>query len=518
MRRKLDTGRGAPQRPPPRLFRRRRSARSHAGPAGSDAVGSPRKCATPADPQAGDDRRHSWVDARRRSGDCAALRPGPGGRRHGIRLPGNQARRLPAGGGRLPCGDLRRPAGDAVVAGRVHHRCYRVDLRPGVPGRAGGGALGDGRPRDGRPGRPQWGGASRPHQRDAGTASARAAATARCRDRDVSGDRRPLARCQGRDRRLPGKTSARLEPPLTGKQRSLAVAIAEQVHDGDAVALGLALESGIPFAAVHEIIRQRRKDLTLIGPISDMAFDQLIAAGVVAKVIAAWVGNVAGGSGYGFRRAYEQGQPRRIVMEDHSNFTVGLALKAAAMGLPYLPTFTGFGGDIVRGHPRIRPIEDPFGGPGLLAVGAIKPDVAIVHVQRADASGNAHLWGNLGLTVEAAYAARRTIVVCEEIVPDDVIRSDPNRTVIPGFLVSAVVEEPGGALPSSVQGYWRRDFETFLRYHGLSKTPDGYQSWLEEWVLELPDRPAYLRHMGDAAVERLRVSDRRLAAETNFAP
>jgi len=280
----------------------------------------------------------------------------------------------------------------------------------------------------------------------------------------------------------------------------------------------LALESGIPFAAVHEIIRQRRKDLTLIGPISDMAFDQLIAAGIVAKVIAAWVGNVAGGSGYGFRRAYEQGQPRRIVMEDHSNFTVGLGLKAAAMGLPYLPTFTGLGGDIVRGHPRIRPIEDPFGGPGLLAVGAIKPDVAIVHVQRADASGNAHLWGNLGLTVEAAYAARRTIVVCEEIVPDDVIRSDPNRTVIPGFLVSAVVEEPGGALPSSVQGYWRRDFETFLRYHGLSKTPDGYQSWLEEWVLELPDRPAYLRHMGDAAVERLRVSDRRLAAAANFAP
>jgi glutaconate CoA-transferase subunit A len=269
---------------------------------------------------------------------------------------------------------------------------------------------------------------------------------------------------------------------------------------------------------VHEIIRQRRKDLTLIGPISDMAFDQLIAAGAVAKVIAAWVGNVAGGSGYGFRRAYEQGQPRRIVMEDHSNFTVGLALKAAAMGLPYLPTFTGVGGDIVRGHPRIRPIEDPFGGPNLLAVGAIKPDIAIVHVQRADASGNAHLWGNLGLTIEAAYAAHRTIVVCEEIVPDDVIRSDPNRTVIPGFLVSAVVEEPGGALPSSVQGYWRRDFETFLRYHGLSKTAEGYQSWLREWVLDLPDRQTYLRHMGDAAIEHLRVSDRRLAAAANFAP
>jgi len=269
---------------------------------------------------------------------------------------------------------------------------------------------------------------------------------------------------------------------------------------------------------VHEIIRQQRRDLTLIGPISDMAFDQMIAAGTVAKVIAAWVGNVAGGSGYGFRRAYEQGQPRRIVMEDHSNFTVGLALKAAAMGLPYLPTFTGIGGDIVRGHPRIRPIGDPFGGPDLLAVGALRPDVAIIHVQRADAQGNAHLWGNLGLTVEAAYAARRTIVLCEEVVSEAVIRSDPNRTMIPGFLVSAVVEEPGGALPSSVQGYWRRDFEPFLAYHRMSRTPEGFQSWLREWVLDLPDRPAYLQHMGEAALVRLRVSDRRPAAEANFAP
>ena len=301
-------------------------------------------------------------------------------------------------------------------------------------------------------------------------------------------------------------------------KRSLREAIAEQVHDGDAIALGLALESGIPFAAVHEIIRQQRRDLTLIGPISDMAFDQMIAAGTVAKVIAAWVGNVAGGSGYGFRRAYEKGRPRRIVMEDHSNFTVGLALKAAAMGLPYLPTFTGLGGDIVRGHPRIRPIGDPFGGPDLLAVGALRPDVAIIHVQRADAQGNAHLWGNLGLTVEAAYAARRTIVICEEVVPEAVIRSDPNRTVIPGFLVSAVVEEPGGALPSSLQGYWRRDFEPFLAYHRLSRTPEGFQSWLREWVLDLPDRPAYLQHMGEAALARLRVSGRRLAAEANFAP
>ena len=239
---------------------------------------------------------------------------------------------------------------------------------------------------------------------------------------------------------------------MNGKRRGLREAIAENVRDGDAVALGLALESGIPFAAVHEIIRQRKKDLSLIGPISDMAFDHLIGAGTTGRVIAAWVGNVAGGSGYAFRRAVEDGIPRAIEVEDHSNFTVGLALKAAAMGLPYLPTFTGLGGDIVKDHPRVRPVTDPFGGPSLLAVGALRPDVAIVHVQRADEDGNAHLWGNLGLVVEAAYSARRTILTCEEIVPGDVIRSDPNRTQIPGFLVSAVVEEPGAPFPPRFRG------------------------------------------------------------------
>ncbi len=302
------------------------------------------------------------------------------------------------------------------------------------------------------------------------------------------------------------------------KRRSLADAIAENVADGDAIALGLALESGIPFAAVHEIIRQGRTDLTLIGPISDMAFDQLIGAGVVARVIAAWVGNVAGGSGYAFRRAVEDGVPRPIKVVDHSNFSVGLALKAAAMGLPYLPTLTGIGGDIVKAHPGIRPVDDPFGGPSLLAVAAVRPDVAVVHVQRADDEGNAHLWGNLGLTVEATYAARRTVVICEEIVPREVIRSDPNRTLIPGFLVSAVVEEPGGALPASVQGYWRRDFAPFLDYHQISRTAAGLEAWLQEWVHEVPDRAAYLRKLGEPTLARLRVLEERLAAPANFAP
>lgn len=298
----------------------------------------------------------------------------------------------------------------------------------------------------------------------------------------------------------------------------MAEAIAENVFDGDAVALGLALESGIPFAAVHEIIRQKRKDLTLVGPISDMAFDQMLGAGVAGRVVAAWVGNVAAGSGYAFRRAVEDGVPRSIEVEDHSNFSIGLALKAAAMGLPFLPTVTGIGGDIVKAHPRIRPLEDPFGGPPLLAVAAFQPDVTIVHVQRADEEGNAHLWGNLGLTVEAVYGARRTIVSCEEIVSREVIRSDPNRTVIPGFLVSAVVEEPGGALPASIQGYWRRDFRPFLDYHGTSRTLDGLRDWLQVWVYDVPDRATYLQKVGEEAIARLRVRVERPGAPANFAP
>ena len=302
------------------------------------------------------------------------------------------------------------------------------------------------------------------------------------------------------------------------KRRSMRDAIAEHVHDGDTIALGLALESGIPFAATHELIRQRRRDLTLIGPISDMAFDQLIGAGCVRRVVAAWVGNVAGGSGYCFRRAVEDGIPHAIEMEDHSNFTVGLALKAGAMGVPYLPTLTGFGSDIVRDHPRIRTIADPFGGEPLHAVGALRPDVAIIHVQRADRAGNAHLWGNLGLVEEAAYAARRTIISCEEIVDEAVIHSDPNRTVIPGLLVTAVVEEPGGSLPSSIQGYWRRDFSAFLDYHRTSRTQAGFDSWLRDWVLGVPDRVAYLERLGEQSLDRLRVRDQQPAAPANYAP
>src|SRR3954454_277883 len=249
---------------------------------------------------------------------------------------------------------------------------------------------------------------------------------------------------------------------------SMQQAIAELVPDGASVALGLQLEQMIPFAAGHEMIRQKKRDLTLIGPISDILFDQLIGAGCVEQIIAAWVGNVMMGSAYNFRRAVEQDGMKVFNL---SNFAVALALQAGAMGVPFLPTKTALGSDTAKGNHFSYQIFSPFEPKqSLWAVRALNPDVTIVHVQRADAEGNAHCWGNFGVMIDGVRAAKRVIVVAEEIVAPEVITSDPNRTVIPGFLVSAVVECPFGAHPSPVQGYYKRDDEFFRQYHEESNT------------------------------------------------
>src|SRR5579884_1296321 len=174
-------------------------------------------------------------------------------------------------------------------------------------------------------------------------------------------------------------TSIPMRPPMDDKRLSLEAAVARFVPDGASVALGMALESLIPFAAGHELIRQGRRDLELIGPISDMLFDQLIGAGCVRRIVAAWVGNVSAGLGHNYRRAVEHAEPRAIELEEHSNFSVGLGLWAAAAGVPYVPTHTLRGSDLLARNPRLRATDD-----GLVQVAAIEPDVAILHVQRAD--------------------------------------------------------------------------------------------------------------------------------------
>lgn len=298
------------------------------------------------------------------------------------------------------------------------------------------------------------------------------------------------------------------------KLRSMRDAIAEFVPDGSSVAMGLQLEQMIPFAAGHEIIRQGKRELRLIGPISDCLFDQIIGAGCVKDVVAAWVGNVMMGQAYNFRRATESGAIRVF---DMTNFTIALGLQAGAMGVPFLPTRTAMGSDVPRGNHFFYQIISPFEPKETLyAVRAIVPDVTIVHVQRVDEEGNAHCWGNLGVMQEAVRAAKKVIVVAEEIVSREVIASDPNRTVVPGFLVSALVHEPFAAHPSPVQGYYSRDNEFFRTYHAETKTPEDYARWRSDWVEEPASRKEYLERLGNQRLEKLCVKRHRFSHPADF--
>ena len=297
---------------------------------------------------------------------------------------------------------------------------------------------------------------------------------------------------------------------------SMREAVDRLIKDGDSVAMGTALEAAIPFAVGHEIIRQGKKDLTLIGPISDILFDQIIGAGCVKKVIAAWVGNVIMGVGYNMRRAVELGIPGKIEVEDHTNFSISLALRAGGLGIPFIPTKTLLGTGMMEGSHPFREMRCPFTDERLALVPALKPDVAIVQAQRADEEGNTHYWGGSGVAKEAALAARKVIVVVEEIVDKKVIRRDPNRTLIPGFLVSAVVQERWSALPSPMQGYYNRDHEAYIRYHRESKERESYLKWLETWVLGVKDRKGYVRRLGKKELDSLAVKRHRESLPVDY--
>ena len=306
------------------------------------------------------------------------------------------------------------------------------------------------------------------------------------------------------------------------KLLSMRDAIRDFVPDGASVCMNCQMEQMIPFAAGHEIIRQKKRGLTLIGPISDILFDQLIGAGCVERVIAAWVGNVMMGSAYNFRRAVEQDG---LKVTNMTNFTVALSLQAAAMGVPFLATRSALGSDVAKGNEFFREIDSPFddvrrppsaGREKLHAVKALAPHVTIVHVQRADRDGNAHCWANFGIMVEAVRAAKTVIVTAEEIVEPEVIASDPNRTVIPGFLVSAVVEAPLGAHPSPVQGYYKRDDRFFEEYHQQTRTPDDFTRWAEHWVHGVADVHRYAARLSEERVDALRVKQHAYAAAADF--
>ena len=295
------------------------------------------------------------------------------------------------------------------------------------------------------------------------------------------------------------------------KTTSMADAVG-RIDPGSTVAAGLALEHAIPFAAGHELIRQGTDDLTLVGPISDVLFDQLVGAGLVSRVRAAWVGNVSAGSGYNFRRAVENGD---VAVENHSNFSIALSLKAAEWGVPYLPTRSLLGSDIAA-EPQFRTSEDPFEGERVVQVPAIEPDWALVHVQRAAPTGDAHLWGNTGVTYEGVRAADRVVVTAEEVVDLDVITSDPSRTRITREQVDAVVEAPFGAHPSPVAGHYHRDNEFFLAYAEATREDGGFDEWADEWVYGVDDRDGY-RAVYDEQVGRdLSIEEPTTAAEVTY--
>lgn len=290
-------------------------------------------------------------------------------------------------------------------------------------------------------------------------------------------------------------------------------AIARFVSDGDLVVLE-GFTHLIPFAAGHEIIRQRKRDLTIARLTPDLIYDQLIAAGCARKMIFSWAGNPGVGPLHAFRRAVEKGVPRPLEIEEYTHFGMVLRFMAGASNLPFLPTRNYPGTDLTAVNPLFRQIRSPYSDETLWCVPAIRPDVTIVHAQRADADGNTQVWGLYGVQKEAAFASRRVIVTVEEIVPSTVIRSDPNRTIIPGTIVSAVVHEPFGAHPSFVQGAYDRDNDFYVEWDRISKDEAGLKGYLDEWVYGLPDRAAYIGKIGArrGALE----ADRQMCEPVNY--
>lgn len=283
---------------------------------------------------------------------------------------------------------------------------------------------------------------------------------------------------------------------------SMREAVAGYVADGCTIAIE-GFTAFICFAAAHEIIRQHKRDLVLCRMTPDLIYDQMIAAGAASKLVFSYLGNPGVGSLHCIRRAIEQAIPRPLAIEEYSHFGMVGRYIAGASNLPFFPLRSYLGSDMPAANDRIRFVDSPYGDGPIAVVPPLKPDVAFVHAQRADIHGNTHLWGLLGMQKEVAFASEKVIVVVEEIVDEDVIRRDPNRTLIPGLIVDAVVHEPYGAHPSYVQGYYDRDNDFYLKWDESSRKQDTTEAWLQEWVYNLPDRAAYLEKLGHETLERL---------------
>jgi len=271
---------------------------------------------------------------------------------------------------------------------------------------------------------------------------------------------------------------------------SMREAVSRTVSDGDTLVIE-GFTHLICFAAAHEIIRQKLRGLTLCRLTPDVIYDQMIAAGCARKLVFSWAGNPGAGSLHAFRRAVEA-QPPTLELEEYSHFGMVARYTAGASGLPFWPLRNYQGTDLPVVNERIRYVECPYTSAPIATVPALNPDVAIIHVQRADAEGNAQIWGLPGVQREAAFASRRVLIVAEELVDGSVIHADPNRTVIPGFIVDAVVVEPWGAHPSYAQGYYDRDNAFYVGWEAISRDEARLQAYLDEWVHGVADRTEYM--------------------------
>ncbi|KAA3659607.1 MAG: CoA transferase subunit A [Chloroflexi bacterium] len=279
-------------------------------------------------------------------------------------------------------------------------------------------------------------------------------------------------------------------------------AVDQYVEDGSTVAIE-GFTAFICFAAAHEIIRQGKKDLTLCRLTPDLVYDQMIAAGVAEKLIFSYLGNPGVGSLYAVRRAVEKSIPRSLEIEEYSHFGMVGRYMAGASKLPFFPLRSYKGSDMAEANPKIKFVDSPYGDGDIAVVPPLNPDVAFIHAQRADAQGNTQIWGLLGMQKEVAFASKNVVVVVEEIVDEEVIRRDPNRTLIPGIIVDAIVHEPMGAHPSYVQGYYDRDNAFYLDWGKRSRDQAETEAWLQEWVYDVPDRKAYLQKLGQERIDGL---------------
>lgn len=292
-------------------------------------------------------------------------------------------------------------------------------------------------------------------------------------------------------------------------------AVREFVRDGDTVAIE-GFTHLICFAAGHEIIRQRKKDLTLARMTPDVIYDQMIGAGVASKLIFSWLGNPGVGSLHAVRRRIEKSDPAPLEIEEYSHFGMVCRYMAGAANLPFMPLRSYEESDIPAVNDNIRWVDSPYAQDRIAVVPPLNPDVAIVHAQRADEFGDAQIWGLLGCQKEAAFAAKRVVVVVEELVAESVVRADPNRTIIPGIKVDAVVVEPFACHPSYVQGYYDRDNRFYIEWDKIARDPDAFDTWLKDWVYDLSCHADYVEKFGGAYWDGLRPTGEAMSGEVDY--